>query len=426
MNYDESLDFINSLMKTGKKNKTENIKKLLNLMGNPQDKLKFIHIAGTNGKGSTVAMITSVLKSAGYKAGMYVSPHIINFRERIQINFEMITKENLAKITEKVKKYSDKLIKENIYITYFEFITAMAFQYFYEEKCDIAVIETGIGGKEDATNVINNTLVSVITSVSIDHTDILGDTLEEIAEHKCGIIKENSAVVSYPKQDKKVLDLIYKVAEDRNSLVIVPDTENIIYDKNQYCLDKTIVNYENTEIKIPFIGEHQIYNFAVVTGIVKALEKYNFKINNKNLKEGVESTSFPVRTEILRHKPLIIVDGAHNKSGAEALKNVILSFNKHTKVIMGMFKDKDFKSAVEIISSVADEFVAVTPNYYRALPSAELVKYAEKFCKKCTKSEDVISAYENAIKESKDEEIIVICGSLYLASEIREYIINNK
>lgn len=426
MNYDESLDYINSLMKTGKKNKTENIRKLLNLMGNPQDKLKFIHIAGTNGKGSTAAMISSVLKSAGYKAGMYVSPHIIDFRERIQINFEMIAEEKLARLTEEVKKYSDELEKENIFITYFEFITAVAFKYFYEENCDIAVLETGIGGRDDATNIIKNTLVSVITSVSIDHTDMLGDTIEEIAQHKCGIIKENSIVVSYPNQQKSVFDLIHRFAEKKNCEVIIPKIENIIYEKEKSYPGKTFIKYNNQEIKIPFTGEHQIYNFATVSGIVKALKKKNFKITDEDLKNGVESTSFPVRAEVLSQNPLVIVDGAHNKSGAEALKKVILSFNKKTTVIMGMFKDKDFKSAVEIISSAADEFIAVTPNYYRALPSSELIKYAEKFCQKCSAEESVISAYENALKKAGGDEALVICGSLYLASEIREYILNKK
>ena len=426
MNYEESLDYINSLMKTGKKNKTENIRKLLNLMGNPQDKLKFIHVAGTNGKGSTVAMISSVLKSAGYKTGMYVSPHIIDFRERIQIDFEMISEEKLARLTEEVKIYSDALEKENIFITYFEFITAVAFKYFYEENCDIAVLETGIGGRDDATNIIKNTLVSVITSVSIDHTDMLGDTIEEIAKHKCGIIKENSVVVSYPKQEKSVLDLINKFAEDKNCKVIIPETQNIIYENEKSYPGKTFIKYKDMEIKIPFTGEHQIYNFAAVSGIVEALKMKNFKISDNDLKNGVESTSFPVRAEVLSQNPLVIVDGAHNKSGAEALKKVILSFNKKTTVIMGMFKDKDFKSAVEIISSAADEFIAVTPNYYRALPSLELIKYAEKFCPKCSAEESVISAYENALKNTKSDEVLVICGSLYLASEIREYILNKK
>lgn len=425
MTYNDAMNYIDNLVIIGKKAGLENITHLLNMMGNPQDKLKFVHIAGTNGKGSTTAMTASVLAKSGYKTGMFISPYIINFRERIQINGEMISEDDFLASFEIVKPLVDKMNSEGNFPNHFEVVTAVAMNYFLKQKCDIVVLEVGLGGRFDATNVIKSSEVSAITSISLDHINILGDTIAKIAFEKCGIIKENAKVVSYYNQFDDALKVIKDTVKNKNAKLYLPEISDITVE--HISVDGIKVNYKNQFINIPFIAKYQVYNFLTASKIIEVLKEIGYKITDKTFKEGIEATKFPVRMEVMRKNPIVIIDGAHNIDGAKALSEAIDCItNKKVKVIMGMLKDKDYHHSVEIIAKKAKTFTAVTPISPRALDGNEILQFANKYCENINYQPDLIKAYEENIKNSNEDDIILICGSLYLAGEIRNYIINKN
>ena len=385
MKYEEALSHINSLLRFGVKPGLERISALLDHFGNPHDSLKFIHVAGTNGKGSVCAFLAEICKTAGKKTGLFTSPYVIDFRERMQINNEFIPINTLVKLTEKLKSVCEK---ENIEITEFEFITALALCWFKEENCDIVVLETGLGGRLDSTNVVTP-LISIITKISYDHMEILGDTIEKIAFEKAGIIKKNTPVVLYPIQKNGVTELIKNTCETNNAPLIIP--EIILPD-----------------IKIPLEGEHQKYNAITAFAAAEALS-FPYDI----IKKGIEKTALPARLEIISKNPLIILDGAHNPDGAAALINYVQSQNTPFTAIIGMMADKNIDEIIKIISPRIDSFITVDINNPRAIKACDLsIKLPNA---KAAKTHQ--EAINLAIKERK---AIAIFGSLYLAGEIRE------
>lgn len=423
MNFEEAEQKINSLLKFGVKPGLERIKIFLNEIGNPQDKLKFIHIAGTNGKGSTCTMIASVLKESGYKTGLFLSPYVVDFRERFQINCEMIGEVEFQGIVENLFESVESLSRKGVIITEFEFITALAFEWFYKKKCDIVVLETGLGGRYDATNVINKPEVSVITSVSMDHKKILGDTVEKIAVEKCGIIKENGITVVNPEEHKpSVLKIISNTSKILcNKLVLVDSDILKVVNKTNF---KTIVRYKNIDIKLPFIGEYQVENAKTALCVLEVLSE-KFNINEASLKNGIELSYIPARMEILNDKPLVILDGAHNLAAVNKLCKFINDNLKGKRVIciIGMMADKDACNMLKLISNYCDELVAVTVNNDRSMAAEEIYKIACNFSKN-------VKVYgknlELAVKDyiiSTSDDVVIICGSLYLASEIRPLLI---
>lgn len=425
MSYEQSLSYIHSFTRFGSQLGLERIEKLLELLGNPHKKLKFVHIAGTNGKGSTTKMCSHILQESGYKVGMYISPFVIDFRERFQINSKMIPKDEFVKLVSKVKKYINFLNNQGVYVTEFEVITAIGFLYFYEHNCDIVCLEVGLGGKYDATNIIDVPLVAIITSISLDHTDILGHTTNQIANEKAGIIKDNTSVICYPNQDIDALSVIMEHVQKTNSRICIGSKNSIkILSSN---LDGSHFIYDNEEYFIPLIGKHQIYNTICVIETIRELNKKGFNINNNVMKKALASVSFPARIEILNKNPLIILDGAHNKSGVESLISTMDFFKNSKKVfIIGLMKDKDCDAIIKDISNVANYIIAVTvKSNPRAMDRLELFKIANKYC------QDVFmcQSYNDAIDKAKTlvskTDAIIICGSLYLASDMREIIKKN-
>ena len=291
--------------------KIENMYNFMEIINNPEENLKFIHVAGTNGKGSTCYMLANILKHAGYKTGLYISPDIYDIRERIQINNKLISRKRFAELVD----FINKIKKNNL--SKFEFLTAMAFKYFSDEKCDIVVLETGLGGKFDATNIIKNNICSVITSISYDHTHILGDNLEQITAEKAGIIKPNSKVIVSPNQEKIVYEIIKKTCDLNNSKLIISSNKIKIKDS-----EKLEFTYKNMVIKTDLLGEYQKENICTVMSVIEAISD-DFFVSDESIKFGLENVKIPCRMEIINKKPLIILDAGHNISGAENLKQYI-------------------------------------------------------------------------------------------------------
>lgn len=418
LSYEECLDYIHSFFLLKKKAGLLGISELLKLLDNPQDKLKFVHIAGTNGKGSTTAMTASVLKSAGYKVGIFTSPYIVDFRERFVINDTMIPKEQLCSIVNNLIPLINSLHEQDIPITEFEVVTAIGMCYFASECCDIVCLEVGIGGLFDSTNVIDTPLVACITSISLDHTSILGDTIEQIAFEKSGIIKANTIVVTYPLMDITALAVIMKQVYLTNSTLITPNGNSISIIQSD--INKNVFSYNNTTYSIPLVGTHQIYNALCAIEICKVLCTKGFPITDECLVNGLSQVRWMGRLEVISTNPLLIIDGAHNCDGTLALANTIKSLENTKKiVVMGMLKDKDFLPCAKNIAECADIMFTVNVDNPRSLDSATLASHIDKILPTyiCDTMQDGI---DKAIDLADETDAIILCGSLYLIGEFKQ------
>ena len=327
MNYEQAIDYIRSVHNNGTKLALKRITRLMELIGNPQNNYKIIHVAGTNGKGSICNMLHDVLMVSGYKTGLFISPHLEEYNERIQINKIPISRDSLTRITSLIKEKIDIMLSEGYSeLTEFEIITAIGFKYFEEQKIDILVLEVGMGGRFDASNVVTNTLVSVIASISYDHIEYLGNTLEEIALEKAGIIKENSNVVIYP-QATEIVDVIEKEAKNKHSLSYKVDSNYISNIKAD--LSGQVFSYLKTdvfnlpELKINFLGEHQLFNTLTVLQTLEVIKGLGYKITEKSIIEGLASCRYAGRFEVISKNPVIILDGGHNINGIESFSKTI-------------------------------------------------------------------------------------------------------
>lgn len=419
MTYEEALDRISSLLRFGMKPGLERIRKLLSLLGNPQDTLKFVHVAGTNGKGSTCALIASVLKKSRYKTGLFTSPYVTDFCERMQINGEMIPHEELAELVEKTYPLVEQMAQNGEEITEFEFITAIAMQWFAQKKCDIVVLEVGLGGRLDATNVIQTPLVSVITSISLDHTAILGDTVEKIAYEKCGIIKDGGITVCYPEQPPEALEVIRRTAQERRNRFILADMNSVT--QLSANISGTGLEYRGLLVSLPFLGDHQVRNAVTALAALEVLKENGIRVTDHSIESGFSSASFPARLEVLSYAPAVMLDGAHNPGGTAALASAVKRYLNGRKVIaiMGMLADKDVTASLNNLSGLFSHVITLTPPNPRAM-SAE--KLAARWSELGTQSQavnHVDDAINKALEMAGNNGAVVICGSLYLAGEVR-------
>lgn len=419
MTYEEAINKIASLLRFGMKPGLERIEKLLELLGSPQDQLKFIHVAGTNGKGSTCALIASVLKKSGYKTGLFTSPYVTDFCERMQINGEMIPHEDLAALVEKTFPFVEQMAQNGEIITEFEFITALAMQWFAQSGCELVVLEVGLGGRLDATNVIKTPLVSVITSISLDHTAVLGNTVEQIAYEKCGIIKENGITVCYPDQPEKALEVIRGTAAKRGNRFILARRNSVT--QLSANLTGTGLEYRGLLVNLPFIGEHQVKNAVTALAVLEVLRNEGYHIADHSIEAGFSSASFPARLEVLSFAPLVILDGAHNPDGTAALAAAVRKYLGGRKVtaIMGMLADKDVSAAVQNLSGLFSHVLTLTPQNPRAMNAEELAAHWKSTGTQADAMGSVEEALKKALGLSGSEGAVVICGSLYLAGEVR-------
>ncbi len=419
MDIKTALGYIDSLGRFSGKPGLHRMRHLLNALGNPQDKLKFVHIAGTNGKGSVAYMLDSVLRASGYRTGLYTSPHLVRFNERMSADGETISDPELCRITEKVKSASESLkLQGNESIGGFEFATAMAFMYFLEKNCDIVVLETGLGGRFDATNVINVPEACVITQISIDHTETLGGDVRQIAHEKAGIIKPGATVIASPGNTASVKGIIKAVCHNTGAVLhkISKDGFGVL----RSGINGSAFVYENQGYTVPLPGGHQIQNALTVLGTLEALRLKNWDIPVLSAVKGLAKTKVPGRLEIKREHPLLLLDGAHNIGGTEALCGFIDKALKMRRkhIVMGMLRDKLYEDCIRELASRADVFCACSQEANdRALPAQTIAAIAERECEEVYDCGDIGKALKLAIENAGPEDAIIVCGSLYLIGE---------
>ena len=376
MNYEEAREYLDQVSKGGSVLGLDNMRGLLKRLENPQDSLKFVHISGTNGKGSVLAYVSTVFKEAGYRTGRYISPTLFSYREKIQVNERFIGREDLARLTAKVKKAAEEMKNSGKGSpTIFEIETALAFLYFVEQKCDIVILETGLGGALDATNVITTSVMEVITSISMDHMEFLGDTLGKIALQKAGIIKPHTAVVS-AMQETEAAEVILDVCRKKECICNMVDPKQI--EHISYGCDGQSFSYKNWDnIKISLMGSYQIKNAALALEAIEALRELGYQLNDNAVYQGMKKAVWKGRFTIISKEPFIIMDGAHNQAAAEELVRSLKLYypGKKFYYIFGMFRDKDYHQVIRLTAPLAEYIITVeTPENPRALPAEELKK----------------------------------------------------
>ena len=422
MTYEEALEYIHGTYKFGEKLGLHNIRMQLGLMGDPQKKLRFVHIAGTNGKGSTSAFISSILSEAGYRTGIYTSPYIQRFTERIRIGNEEISRSELAKITAFVKSSAEKMVSmgEN-HPTEFEIITAIALEYYCREQCDIVVFEVGLGGRFDSTNVIDVPELAVITAISLDHTERLGNTLAEIAFEKAGIIKPGGDVLVY-SQSMEAEQVFENACSERGARLFKTDFADIR--QGSFGIDGQVFSYKGFDsLEISLLGKHQTRNAALSVDAALHLREKGYNITDADIRRGLVNTKWPGRLEVLSKEPVLIIDGAHNPQAAEVLKQTLEDYfpGKPRTLIMGVAADKDYQTMIKTLLPGARRLIAVTTLTGRALPAAKLAEYSRCYCNDVRISDTIVNAIRLSMVIAEPDEIICAFGSLYYIGAVRDY-----
>jgi dihydrofolate synthase/folylpolyglutamate synthase len=416
--------------KGGFKPGLERVKKILSFFDNPQDKIDYIHVGGSNGKGSTVAFLDSILKNAGYKVGRYISPPMIHFNERFSINDIPISTKDLNTIVNMLDEYFNSPDTKIDFDdpSFFEIITIIAFIYFYQKDVDIGIIEVGLGGRLDATNVIKKPLVSVITNISYEHADILGPNIEDIAYEKAGIIKNNRPVIT-GSNNPKVLEVFKQKVKEKNTKLTVLNLKNKynIIEKNLehqiYDLKLDENYYKNLKLKI--LGTHQIYNSALALKTLSLLPD-SYKIEKDSIYKGLSNCRWPGRLEVLNRNPDIIIDGAHNEDG---MKNLIkflnenVDSNKKIIFLLSILKDKNYKSMLKTIRTLPNdlELLITTNQNKRSIDPQIIAKEANLLNIKYKVINDLYDCMKEAKNIINDSDLLCITGSLYTVSEARFY-----
>ena len=416
MNYAEAIEYIHSVNWTFCKPGLERVKELCSALGDPQNSLKYIHVAGTNGKGSFCAMTESILRRAGYKVGLFTSPYIVEFNERMRINGENISNEELCELVDLIKPHADKMEDKP---TEFELITALAFLYFKRNNCDVVVLECGLGGRLDATNVIKDPILSVITGIALDHTSILGNTVGEIAAEKAGIIKSGVPVL-WCGSDADADRVISAKARELGAPLTRVDRSTL--EIKEMTLDGTTFDFGGREnLSLSLLGTYQPVNATNVLSAIDILKQQGYKIPDIAVYEGLKSVKWPARFEVISREPLIIADGGHNPEGIDSAVSSIERYfgDEKVAIITGVMADKDYRYMAERIASVAKIVFCLTPDNPRAL---EAGKYAEVFKELGTEAVacgSVERAVGSAIAWAKENEAsIVSLGSLYMYCEV--------
>lgn len=443
MKYEEAIKFIEECNKYGISPGLASVSALADKLGNPQDALQFIHVAGTNGKGSVSAFVGTTLSECGLKVGRYISPTIFDYRERFQINGKMITKKDLGEEMELLKVACEHLVSEGRpHPTWFEIETVLAFDYFRKKGCDIVVLETGMGGTLDATNIIKNPLVCVLTSISMDHMQFLGDTLEEIAKNKCGIVKEGTTVVSTIQSEdaEKVIvqvckdkqaELVWADASEAEPLRVGKDGSVSSNTKGSFIsLEKQAFSYKGEVFEISLLGKYQVENAVVAIECLRVLQKLGLnKVTEKAIKKGLLQTQWKGRFSVIAKKPYFIVDGAHNMDGAKKLAESIRFYftNRRIVYIMGMFRDKEYDKVIQLTAPLASQIITVaTPGNKRALSAVELAEAVREVNPYVTSADSLEEAVEMSYLFSDKDSVIVGFGSLSFLGDLMNIVENNR
>lgn len=394
------------------------IRALMDALGNPQNTLKFVHIAGTNGKGSTAMMTATALEQAGFTTGLFVSPYVLGFRERIQINRTWISGDDLCRYAARVLAAEETLtFPEGEHIGEFEFTTAMALLYFAEQHCDIVVLEVGLGGRYDATNVIAAPEVAVMTHVALDHMAVLGNTVEEIAADKSHIVKPDTVLVSAPGQTDGVLRVLrHRCEEVGAEFAKSAQPEQILC-----SFSGGTAICEGVELHTKMIGKHQLYNLSTAYEVLHQLKKQGWNLAEEDIQSGLAQAVMPARQELVSEEPLILLDGSHNMDGVRALCNTLDTMLPPggISMIVGMVSDKQVQECVKMLTRRADAIYAVAPDTPRAVPSSEICTIVRAFSPYTNTVDcgDVKTALRYARRMMTEDDVLVICGSLYVAAE---------
>lgn len=424
MNEREAMAYIESVAKFGIVPGLDSIRELCKRLSDPQKDLRFVHIAGTNGKGSVSAYLSSVLKNGGYRVGRYISPVIFEYRERIQVNDSYISKRALCQGIERIKRVCDEMAAEGLpHPTPFEIETVLGFLYFREKKCDIVILETGMGGLTDATNIVENTLTAVITSVSMDHMSFLGNTLEEIAAQKAGIMKKGCHAVSI-RQEDSAMRVIEREADERGCPLTIAEPAKAVH--VHYGLEKQWFDYGNyKKLKISLAGRYQIDNAVLALETLGVLAKRGFPVKEERLRKGFEEAAWPGRFTVIGRKPYFIVDGAHNEDAAKRFAESVEFYftNKRIVYIMGVFRDKEYEKLIALTHGLADQIITVaTPRNHRALSAYELAGEVAKVHPKVTAADSLEEAVEMSYLLAGKDDVIIAFGSLSFLGKLMDIV----
>lgn len=421
MNYEEALKYVKNLPNWGfERCGVSGILKLLEILNSPQEKLKIIHIAGTNGKGSVATFCAETLKEAGFKTGLYISPYVVSFRERIQINGVYIKEEEIVNLVLKLKTIVEELNKKEIYLTEFDFVTALAIQHFFEEGCEFVVLEVGMGGRLDSTNVTTKPLVSVITHIDYDHVKELGGedgSILNIAKEKAGIIKKNGVLVCCNNQFENVLEFLKEEALKKNFSFIVSKKACDV----KYCLDYNVFCCDGEVFKTKLIGPHQIENAMLSLTVLLKIG-----INLKDIKKGLKKAFIPSRFEIVKRNPFVVLDGAHNENGVLCLKRALnIYFKNKTKIgVFSVIETKDYEKMLFEIKDVFKTIILTKMKDKRAVSLENLKREAEKKDLNFIVEKNIFKTVKLAEELAQKDGVIVFFGSLYFISEIRKFFIS--
>ena len=421
MNITEALEYIHSYFWKGSIPGLSRTQELLRRLGNPEKNLKFVHIAGTNGKGSTAAMSASILQKAGYRVGLYTSPYIFRFNERIQVNGEQISDEDVTAVTEYVKQHAEAMEEKP---TEFELVTAIGFEYFARQNCDIVVLEVGLGGALDSTNVIDVPEVAVITNIGLDHTEVLGDTVEAIAETKAGIFKEGGHAVIY-RGSPSVEAVFERICQERKVNLRKADFDSLRL--KSHSLEGQVFDCGNREdLALPLLGDHQLHNASVVLSIIDTLNNIGWKISEENIRDGLRDVSWPGRFDIVCRDPLFIIDGGHNPQCIEALVKNIQDYlaGRNVIALTGVLADKDYGDMYKPVMPLVNQFVCITPPNPRKLEAAELAEHLTRVGAKATACESVEAGVRKSLELAGKDGVVLCFGSLYTIGDIRNAVVD--
>ena len=415
MDYKEALAYLNNVEFYGSKPGLSRVGELLEKLGSPQKGMKFVHIAGTNGKGSCAAMTASILKAAGYKTGLYTSPYLYRFNERMQINGKQIPDDVLAELVTRVKPIAEAM---DDHPTVFELMTATAMLWYKEEACDIVVLEVGLGGRFDATNIIDAPEAAVIMNIGLDHTEILGDTLEQIAFEKAGIVKPGTAAVLY-QQSEAVTEVVRRRCEELGVPLSIPDFKQIESEFDSVYGQS--FTYKGKPYALPLLGAHQLKNAATVLELTEVLRERGWKLPESDVEHGLYAVHWPGRFELLSEEPLFVVDGGHNPQCAQTVRDNLLHYfpDRRRILLLGVLGDKDYQGLTAILDEAADEYICIAPNSPRALPAAELAAYLNRYNKPVAVCDSIKDGVSLALDRSDEQSVVCAVGSLYSVGEIR-------
>ena len=416
MNYEETIAYIHSMYWTGTKAGLARTKELLSLLGDPQKELRFVHVAGTNGKGSTCAMLASILQAAGYKTGLYTSPFVNRFNERIALNGVPISDQDLVDVFERIRPVVDAMVEKP---SEFELITCAAMLYYREQQCDVVVLEVGMGGEFDSTNVIETPLLTVITAMGFDHMKYLGNTMTEIASAKAGIIKPGGTTVIYgenPEADQVFSDTCQRVG---SRLVVTDHSRMVDHAHTLRGHDLSFGPYAH--IHLPLIGSHQVKNAAVVLTAVEELKKGGLVIPDRAVYEGMEKVQWPARMELLSEKPVLLLDGGHNPHGFTAAAKTLRELfpGRKVTVMMGVMADKDHGDMIRQLLPLAKRFITVQPDSPRSMTAEDLAEEIRALGGEAEPAGTVENGVKTLLKEAEPDDVLLAIGSLYMSGTVR-------